>query len=114
MNQNKDLSETAGSLNLPKIVTIGVYGYGEETFFQSLREAGVDAFCDIRNRRGVRGATYAFANSKRLQNRLLKLEIQYHHLPELVRKDKIARPITTTSSGLLDLVLCFSFEFSPF
>ena len=72
MNQNKELSETADSLHTPRILTIGVYGYSEEAFFQALQVAGVDAFCDIRSRRGVRGATYAFANSKRLQARLAK------------------------------------------
>jgi len=83
MNQNKELSETADSLHTPRILTIGVYGYNEEAFFQALQVAGVDTFCDIRSRRGVRGATYAFANSKRLQARLAKLGIKYHHLPEL-------------------------------
>lgn len=49
------------------VVTIGVYGYTPETFFAALQEAGVDLLCDIRQRRGVRGAEYAFANSQRLQ-----------------------------------------------
>lgn len=83
MNPNKELSETADSRHTPRILTIGVYGYSEEAFFQALQGAGVDTFCDIRGRRGVRGATYAFANSKRLQARLAELGIKYHHLPEL-------------------------------
>jgi len=33
-----------------KIVTIGVYGYAEEDFFQALQAAKVDVFCDIRQR----------------------------------------------------------------
>ena len=66
-----------------KIVTIGVYGFDEEAFFQKLQRAGVDAFCDIRRRRGVRGATYAFANSQRLQRRLAELNIQYLHRLDL-------------------------------
>ena len=53
-----------------KFVTIGVYGSDEATFFEALQRAGVDTFCDIRWRRGVRGAKYAFANSARLQKRL--------------------------------------------
>lgn len=65
-----------------KIVTIGVYGFDEESFFEALCKASVDTFCDIRSRRGVRGATYAFANSKRLQARLAELGIRY-----LYRKD---------------------------
>jgi len=66
-----------------KIVTIGVYGFSEEAFFQALRTANVDTFCDIRARRGVRGATYAFANSKRLQSRLAELGIRYLHRQDL-------------------------------
>ena len=66
----------------PKIVTIGVYGFDEARFFEALRKVKVDTFCDIRNRRGVRGSTYAFANSLRLQARLAELGIRY-----LYRKD---------------------------
>ena len=64
------------------LVTIGVYGFDEPGFFDALRKADVDTFCDIRSRRGVRGATYAFVNSKRLQARLAELGIRY-----LYRKD---------------------------
>ena len=39
-----------------------------------------DTFCDIRSRRGVRGSTYAFANSLRLQARLAAT---WHPLPVL-------------------------------
>lgn len=66
-----------------KIVTIGVYGYAEAEFFHALQEAGVDTFCDLRQRRGLRGATYAFANSKRLQTRLADLGIRYLHRKDL-------------------------------
>ncbi len=66
-----------------KIVTIGVYGSTEEQFFQALQEAGVDTFCDIRQRRGVRGAKYAFVNSKRLQARLAEMGIHYLHRKDL-------------------------------
>lgn len=67
----------------PKIVTIGVYGFDEFSFFEALREADVDTFCDIRARRGLRGATYAFANSQRLQERLAELGIRYIHRKDL-------------------------------
>src|SRR5512140_2244017 len=60
-----------------KFVTIGVFGSTEEAFFGALRDAGVDTFCDIRWRRGVRGSEYAFVNSKRLQKRLGELGIRY-------------------------------------
>ncbi|HEX6387209.1 MAG TPA: DUF488 domain-containing protein [Anaerolineae bacterium] len=66
-----------------KIITIGVYGFTEDTFFQALQEAQVDTFCDIRRRRGVRGSTYAFANSQRLQRRLAELGIRYLHRLDL-------------------------------
>ena len=66
----------------PKIATIGVYGFDEDSFFEALRKAKVDTFCDIRSRRAVRGSTYAFANSLRLQARLAELGIRY-----LYRKD---------------------------
>lgn len=66
-----------------KIVTIGVYGFSEEAFFQTLLAAGVDLFCDIRQRRGVRGAAYAFANSQRLQRRLAELDIRYIYRQDL-------------------------------
>ncbi len=66
-----------------KIVTIGVYGFDESSFFEALCNAQVDTFCDIRNRRGVRGATYAFANSQRLQKRLAELGIRYIHRKDL-------------------------------
>ena len=66
-----------------KIVTIGVYGFDETDFFDALCKAQVDTFCDIRSRRGVRGATYAFANSTRLQKRLAELGIRYIYRKDL-------------------------------
>jgi uncharacterized protein (DUF488 family) len=67
----------------PKIVTIGVYGFDEAGFFRALQDAKVDTFCDIRQRRGVRGAAYAFVNSQRLQGRLAELGIHYLHRKDL-------------------------------
>ncbi len=64
---------------LPRIVTIGVYGSSEQAFFQALLDAGVDTFCDVRRRRGVRGSEYAFVNSRRLQARLAEMGIRYLH-----------------------------------
>lgn len=40
----------------PTIVTIGVYGFDEQSFFQALQDAQIDTLCDIRARRGVRGS----------------------------------------------------------
>jgi uncharacterized protein (DUF488 family) len=67
----------------PEFVTIGVYGFAETSFFRALQDAGVDTLCDIRQRRGVRGSTYAFANSQRLQARLAELGIRYIHRKDL-------------------------------
>jgi uncharacterized protein (DUF488 family) len=67
----------------PEFVTIGVYGWDAERFFAALKDAAVDTFCDIRERRGVRGAEYAFANSARLQARLAELGIHYLHRRDL-------------------------------
>ena len=66
-----------------KIVTIGVYGFDESGFFDALCQAAVDTFCDIRSRRGLRGSTYAFANSVRLQARLSELGIRYIYRKDL-------------------------------
>ena len=65
------------------IFTIGVYGSTERQFFGKLAENGIDAFCDIRQRRGVRGSQYAFVNSKRLQDKLAEMNINYTYLKEL-------------------------------
>ncbi len=76
-------SEESGGPSHRRIVTIGVYGFTEAAFFQALLDAGVDSFCDVRARRGVRGSRYAFSNSRRLQARLADLGIEYHHFPNL-------------------------------
>jgi uncharacterized protein (DUF488 family) len=68
---------------MTEFVTIGAYGWEAERFFDALIAAGVDTFCDLRARRGVRGREYAFANSQRLQARLTGLGIQYLHRLDL-------------------------------
>ena len=74
-----DLQKVTGR----RIVTIGVYGFTEQEFFDALQAAQVDLLCDVRRRRGVRGSQYAFANSQRLQQRLAELGIAYRHVLEL-------------------------------
>ena len=59
------------------IYTIGVYGSTEDEFFNKLIMHRIDLFCDIRQRRGVRGRQYAFVNSQYLQNKLAELRIDY-------------------------------------
>jgi uncharacterized protein (DUF488 family) len=65
------------------IVTIGVYGFDAESFLQRLRSADVRLLLDVRQRRGVRGTEYAWANSRRLQAALAAAGIGYEHHPEL-------------------------------
>lgn len=69
--------------------TIGVYNSTEDVFFQKLVENRIDLFCDIRQRRGVRGSKYAFVNSNRLQQKLNDLEIKYGYIPELAPTTEI-------------------------
>src|SRR5579863_148962 len=75
----------------PKIVTIGVYGFGSDQFFQALIDANVDTFCDIRRRRGMRGSAYAFVNSKSLQQKLHELGIRYLYIKELAPSQAIRK-----------------------
>ncbi|TAL61516.1 MAG: DUF488 domain-containing protein [Bacteroidetes bacterium] len=63
--------------------TIGVYNSTEEDFFKKLTDNRIDTFCDIRQRRAVRGSKYAFVNSNRLQARLAELDIKYGHVLKL-------------------------------
>jgi uncharacterized protein (DUF488 family) len=63
--------------------TIGVYGFTEETFMQALRDANVRQLLDVRQRRGVRGPEYAWANAARLQRSLAEAGIDYRHHKEL-------------------------------
>lgn len=67
----------------PRIFTIGVYGADEAGFFGALRKAGVDLFCDIRLRRGIRGSKYSFANGSYLQSKLKEMGIRYVHAKHL-------------------------------
>ena len=69
--------------------TIGVYNSTEQEYFEKLIENRIDTFCDIRQRRGVRGAKYAFVNSKRLQAKLNELDIKYGHIIDLAPTSEI-------------------------
>jgi uncharacterized protein (DUF488 family) len=65
------------------LVTIGVYDWTLSAFLAALRHAHVRMLLDVRQRRGVRGSEYAWANSKRLQAALADAGVAYEHLPEL-------------------------------
>ena len=66
-----------------RVATIGVYGFTAESFFATLRDAGVGLVVDVRQRRGVRGSQYAWANARRLQAGLAQAGIAYSHHREL-------------------------------
>jgi uncharacterized protein (DUF488 family) len=65
------------------VVTIGVYGFDGPAFLAALRAADVGLLLDVRQRRGVRGSQYAWANSLRLQAALARASIGYEHHREL-------------------------------
>lgn len=69
--------------------TIGVYHSSKEQFFNKLVENGIDTFCDIRQRRGVRGREYSFVNSNRLQETLQEKGINYCYFKELAPTQEI-------------------------
>jgi len=68
---------------MARIATIGVYGFDRDSFLRALEEADVALVLDVRQRRGVRGSEYAWANAKRLQGALAEAGIRYSHLGEL-------------------------------
>jgi uncharacterized protein (DUF488 family) len=69
--------------------TIGVYNSTEKDFFDKLTTNNIDTFCDIRQRRGVRGAKYSFVNSNRLQDKLNDLDIKYGYVQDLAPTTEI-------------------------
>src|SRR3954453_15350378 len=68
---------------MAEFATIGVYGFAGPGFVRALQEAEIGIVLDVRQRRGVRGSEYSWANSKRLQAALHETGIGYSHLPEL-------------------------------
>jgi uncharacterized protein (DUF488 family) len=68
---------------VPTVATIGVYGWTVETFLDALRAADVRTVLDVRQRRGVRGSEYAWANARRLEAALAEAVVEYRHHQEL-------------------------------
>jgi uncharacterized protein (DUF488 family) len=68
---------------MPAIATTGVYGWTLDAWLAALRAAGVRLVLDVRQRRGVRGSEYAWANAQRLQAVLADAGIAYDHRQEL-------------------------------
>jgi uncharacterized protein (DUF488 family) len=74
-----------------RLATIGVYGFTLDTFLAALAGANVQLLLDVRQRRGVRGPEYAWANAKRLQAALDEAGISYRHHPELAPTTEMRR-----------------------
>lgn len=72
-----------------KIYTIGVYNSTESSYFRKLQENNIDLFCDIRQRRGVRGSQYKYVNSNYLQAKLQDLGVGYKYIKELAPTNDI-------------------------
>ena len=68
---------------MKRAVTIGVYGFTAAIFLRGLGDADVRVVLDVRQRRGVRGSEYSWANSLRLQAALADAGIAYRHHREL-------------------------------
>ncbi len=64
-------------------MTIGVYEWDLDTFLAALGRADVRLVIDVRQRRGVRGREYAWANAARLQAAVASAGIAYRHDREL-------------------------------
>ncbi len=64
------------------VATIGVYGWDLQQFLRALRRADVSLVVDVRQRRGVRGPEYAWANAQSLQGSLADAHVRYSHHKE--------------------------------
>jgi uncharacterized protein (DUF488 family) len=65
------------------LATVGVYGFTAAGFLAALRDADVRLLLDVRQRRGVRGSEYAWANAGRLTAAMAEAGIEYRHHLEL-------------------------------
>jgi uncharacterized protein (DUF488 family) len=66
-----------------RVATIGVYGWTLDGWIKALRAADVRLVVDVRQRRGVRGSEYAWANAQRLEAALAEAGVAYEHRKEL-------------------------------
>jgi uncharacterized protein (DUF488 family) len=76
---------------MPIVATIGVYGWTSELFLEALGRANVELVIDVRQRRGVRGSEYAWANAKRLEAALKAAGIGYRHERDLAPTSELRR-----------------------
>ena len=65
------------------VVTIGVYGWTVDEWLEALRSADTRLVLDVRQRRGVRGSAYSWANAQRLEAAVAEAGISYEHRKEL-------------------------------
>jgi uncharacterized protein (DUF488 family) len=80
------------SVHVPRsVLTIGVYEFDLTSFLDALRTHDVGLLIDVRQRRGVRGARYAWANAGRLQLALKEAGIAYSHHRELAPTTELRR-----------------------
>ena len=73
------------------VVSIGVYEFDLDAFLAALNAADIRLLIDVRQRRGVRGSRYAWANSQRLQAALAQASIAYSHHPDLAPTTELRR-----------------------
>jgi uncharacterized protein (DUF488 family) len=66
-----------------QIATVGVYEADLDAFLAALRDHDVRLVVDVRQRRGVRGREYAWANAARLEAALTAAGIEYRHRKDL-------------------------------
>lgn len=74
-----------------RLATVGVYGFNLDGFLAALRDADVGLLIDVRQRRGVRGPDYSWANSLRLQRALADTGIAYSHRRDLAPTTELRR-----------------------
>ena len=65
------------------MATIGVYGWTLDAWLDALRAADARLVIDVRQRRGVRGSEYSWANAQRLEAALTEAGVTYEHRKEL-------------------------------
>ena len=72
------------------IATIGVYGFSASTFVGGCWRRTSRLVLDVRQRRGVRGPQYAWANRGALQDALAEAELGYRHHARARSDDRAA------------------------
>lgn len=72
-----------------KLYTIGGYGHTEDSFIKALKSNDIDLFVDVRQRRGMRGSTYAFLNARKLEENLTQAGISYLHFKDLAPTNEV-------------------------